>query len=119
MHSFGKRLLAGAMLCGAMLTAAAVPSAAATGSANAAGAAAQPAAVSSVCYYQVRGVYDWLNVRSRPTIYSSVIGRFYPNQYVEGNCKQAYGPGASVWVNVKAPSGAWGWSSKDYLALLP
>ncbi len=118
MKSFGKRLLAGAMLSAAVVTATALPSAAAA-SAGAAESASSAVTVTDICYYQVRGVTDWLNVRSRPTIYSSVIGRLYPNPYVEGDCQQAYGPGASVWVHVKAPSGAWGWSSKDYLALMP
>lgn len=72
-----------------------------------------------VCTYQVRGVYDWLNVRSGPGTNYRVIGRLQPNQYVTGNCRQAGGPGASVWVNVRLASGTWGWASKDYLALMP
>jgi uncharacterized protein YgiM (DUF1202 family) len=107
------RLAAGVLLAGAALAGTAVPAAAAPGR-------SAPAVVASdICNYQVRGVYDWLNVRSGPGTNYSIIGKLYPNQYVSGDCRQSSGPGASIWVHVKLASGNWGWSSKDYLALMP
>ena len=106
------RLAAGVLLAGAALAGTAVPAAAAPGG-------SAPAVVASICIYQVRGIYDWLNVRSGPGTNYPIIGKLYPNQYVTGDCRQSSGPGASIWVHVQLASGKWGWSSKDYLALMP
>jgi uncharacterized protein YgiM (DUF1202 family) len=119
MRSFGTRLVGAAVLSAATLTVTTSSAMAAASPAPTTDTAGHTVTAQNICTYQVRGVTDWLNVRSGPGTNHGVVGRLDPNQYAEGNCRQANGPGASVWVNIKAKNGAWGWASKDYLALMP